>query len=49
MTLYGPALTEIFNLAAETGLVALLHNDIYEVDVNYEGKILKKKIQISLK
>lgn len=45
VTLYSPALTDIFNLAAETGLVALLHNDIYEVNVTPDGKVLKKSFE----
>lgn len=45
MTLYSPALTDIFNTAAETGLVALIHNDIYEVDVEPDGKVIKKSFE----
>jgi predicted TIM-barrel fold metal-dependent hydrolase len=40
MSLYNPSLIDIFNMAAETGLVATLHNDIYEADVSHDGKIL---------
>ena len=42
LSLYSPALTGIFDLAGETGLVATLHNDIYETDVKYDGTVLKK-------
>jgi hypothetical protein len=45
LTLYSPSLVAIFNVAAETGLVALLHNDVYKVDVNYAGTILSKSFE----
>lgn len=40
MTLYSPSLVALFDVVAETGLVATLHNDIYEANVTHDGKIL---------
>lgn len=45
VTLYSPALTDIFNVAAETGLVAMIHSDIHEVDVTFDGKVLKTSVE----
>ncbi len=42
MTLYSPALKDILDVVAETGLVATLHNDIYETEVKYDGSKVKK-------
>lgn len=42
MTLTSPALIKILDLVAETGLVATLHNDIYETNVKYDGLRVKK-------
>jgi Amidohydrolase len=39
LTLHNPSLTRILNLVAETGLVATLHNDMYEADVQWDGKV----------
>lgn len=47
LTLYSAALVSIFDLAAETGLVATLHNDIYETDVKYDGTVVRKSPEVT--
>jgi hypothetical protein len=39
ITLYSPAIQDILNFTAETGLIAVLHNDIYASEISYTGKI----------
>ncbi len=39
LSLHSPALAAILDLVAETGMVATLHNDIYESDVRYDGTV----------
>ncbi|MES2207638.1 MAG: amidohydrolase [Pseudomonadota bacterium] len=41
LTLHNPSLINIFNLSAEIGLVATLHNDIYETDIQSDGTVTK--------
>lgn len=47
LTLYSPALVSLFDLAGETGLVATLHNDIYETDVKYDGTVVRKSPDVT--
>ncbi len=42
VSLYADSVTRIFNTAAEIGLVALLHNDIYLVEVDNTEKLIKR-------
>jgi hypothetical protein len=39
-TLYSPALKNIFNFAAESGLIVNLHSDVYRATVTYDGKVV---------
>lgn len=39
-TLYNPSLKTIFNFAAEAGLIANLHSDVYPARVTHDGKVL---------
>ncbi|MBK7976655.1 MAG: amidohydrolase family protein [Deltaproteobacteria bacterium] len=47
LTLYSAALVSLFDLVAETGLVATLHNDIYETDVKYDGTVVRKSPDVT--
>jgi hypothetical protein len=40
MTLQNPSLSKILDFAAESGLVVVLHNDIYGAEVTHDGKVL---------
>jgi hypothetical protein len=42
LTLYSKALDNLLDLVAETGLVAVMHNDIYNTDIKYDASIIKK-------
>jgi len=39
MTLYNPSLIKLLKFTAESGLVSVMHNDIYEVMVSPEGQV----------
>lgn len=39
VTLFNPSLKKIFDFAAESGLVVMLHNDIYHVKVKHDGAV----------
>jgi hypothetical protein len=39
LSLYNPALKDILDLLAETGLVGTLHNDMYPARVKYDGTV----------
>lgn len=41
VTLYNPSVVNILNFTAESGLVVVLHNDIYDADVRYDGTVLE--------
>lgn len=38
LSLYSPALERVLNFAGETGLIAVLHSDLYPAKVSYDGK-----------
>jgi len=40
MSLHAKSLMDILNFAGESGLVTLLHNDIYPVEVTYDGAVI---------
>ena len=39
LSLQSPALGAVLDLVAETGMVATLHNDVYETDIRYDGTV----------
>jgi len=45
MTLYNPSLIKLLKFTAESGLVSVMHNDIYEVSVSPEGQVFSRKEQ----
>lgn len=45
LSLYNPSLVDIFNTVAEIGLVATLHNDIYQAEVDAHGNVIKKTFE----
>lgn len=42
VTLYNPSLTKILDFTAESGLVTVIHNDIYNAEVTYDGTVVSK-------
>ncbi len=39
MSLYSESLEYLFKTIEEVGLVTILHNDMYQVEVNYQGEL----------
>jgi predicted TIM-barrel fold metal-dependent hydrolase len=44
VTLYNPSLPKILDFTAEAGLVVVLHNDIYNAEVAFDGTVLSKAV-----
>jgi Amidohydrolase len=43
MTLYNPSLVKMLQFTGESGLVSVMHNDIYEANVSPEGELIARK------